>query len=321
MSTILGADGFAVTPSNKGAAAPVDGSGDAIIKDGSQDTFMTDVIEASQSTPVIVDFWAPWCGPCKTLTPALEAAVTAAGGKVKLVKVNVDENQEIAGQLRIQSIPTVYGFVGGQPVDGFAGAQPESAIRQFIERLVSAAVEGGGMPDVDVILDHAEQFLQNGEIDDAAHGFQEVMKVDQRNPRALAGFLKCMMARDKMDECRMLLEQLPDEMKRDPLLLSVQAELDLAAQPAVESSEIEALRARVAADPKDHQARIDLAEALYKAKDKEAAVDQLLESIAIDRAWNEDAARKALLKLFEAMGPTDPVTQDARRRLSAILFS
>ena len=309
MSTILNADGLSATP----AAA-----GGDLIKDGSQDTFMADVIEASRDTPVIVDFWAPWCGPCKQLTPAIESAVRAAGGAVKLVKINVDENQELAGQLRIQSIPTVYAFKDGQPVDGFAGAQPESELRAFIDKITAGASGGAA---IDAALDQADALLAAEDFEQAGALFQQVLQQDNRSVRAIAGFLRCMIGAGRLEQAAMMYEQLPPEMLQEQALVSVKAEMDLAATPPVEASEVANLRARIEANPKDHQARLDLSEALYKSKDKEGAADQLLESIRLDRAWNEAAARQALLKLFEAMGPTDPVTQDARRRLSSILFS
>ena len=309
MSTILNAHGLAATPPAAG--------GD-LIKDGSQDTFMVDVIEASRDTPVIVDFWAPWCGPCKQLTPAIESAVRAAGGAVKLVKINVDENQELAGQLRIQSIPTVYAFKDGQPVDGFAGAQPESELRAFIDK-VTAGASGGAA--IDAALAQADALLAAEDFQQAGALFQQVLQQDNRSVRAIAGFLRCMVGAGRLEQAVMMYDQLPPEMIQEQALVSVKAEMDLAAAPPVEASEVANLRAKIEANPKDHQARLDLSEALYKSKDKEGAVDQLLESIRLDRAWNEAAARQALLKLFEAMGPTDPVTQDARRRLSSILFS
>jgi putative thioredoxin len=309
MSTILNAHGLAATPPAAG--------GD-LIKDGSQDTFMVDVIEASRDTPVIVDFWAPWCGPCKQLTPAIESAVRAAGGAVKLVKINVDENQELAGQLRIQSIPTVYAFKDGQPVDGFAGAQPESELRAFIDK-VTAGASGGAA--IDAALAQADALLAAEDFEQAGALFQQVLQQDNRSVRAIAGFLRCMVGAGRLEQAVMMYDQLPPEMIQEQALVSVKAEMDLAAAPPVEASEVANLRAKIEANPKDHQARLDLSEALYKSKDKEGAVDQLLESIRLDRAWNEAAARQALLKLFEAMGPTDPVTQDARRRLSSILFS
>lgn len=310
MNTILNADGLSATPQAAG--------GGDLVKDGTQDTFMADVIEASRETPVIVDFWAPWCGPCKQLTPAIESAVRAAGGAVKLVKINVDENQELAGQLRIQSIPTVYAFKDGQPVDGFAGAQPESELRAFIDKVTAGASGGAAL---DAALDQADALLGAEDFEQAGALFQQILQQDSRSVRALAGFLRCMIGAGRLEQATMMYEQLPPEMLQEQALVSVKAEMDLAAAPPVEAREIAGLRAKIEADPKDHQARLDLSEALYKSKDKEGAVDQLLESIRIDRAWNEAAARQALLKMFEAMGPTDPVTQDARRRLSSILFS
>ncbi|MBX7201150.1 MAG: thioredoxin [Rhodospirillaceae bacterium] len=288
-----------------------------LIKDTTTDSFMADVMEASKTTPVIVDFWAPWCGPCKQLGPLLEKLVKQYGGKVKLVKINVDENQELAMQFRVQSIPAVYGFKDGRPVDGFMGALPENQLKQFIERLTG----GGGSP-IDEALSEAEAMLAAGEKDDALALYQEVLDQDPANVKALAGVMRTYLALGQEQAARDLLAKLPEQAKNATEIASVRATLELQDQAAnSNAAQIQGLEAKVAADPKDMQSRLDLAMARFGAGDKQQAIDDLLEMVRKDRKWNEEAARKQLVKFFEAFGPADPLTREGRRKLSAILFS
>ncbi len=296
------------------SAAP---AGD-LIKDSSEATFMADVVEASMEVPVIVDFWAPWCGPCKTLTPALEAAVTAAKGKVKMVKVDVDQNQQIAAQMRVQSIPAVFGFVGGQPVDGFMGAQTPAAIKEFIDKLIAASPAGdGGLGEA---LDAAEEMLAEGAVADAAQTFAAIFGEEPDNLAALAGLARCHAAMGELDQARAVLDSAPEEKRSDALLASVYAQLDLAAD-AAEAGEVTELKAKVEAAPGDLQARLDLAMAEIGAQDMEGAIETLLALFAKDREWNDGAAKTQLFKLFDMLGPTDPVAQKGRRRLSSMIFA
>jgi putative thioredoxin len=295
-----------------GAAAPAD-----VIKDTDITTFMADVIEMSRTTPVIVDFWAPWCGPCKQLTPMLEKAVKAAKGAVRMVKINVDENQEIAAQMRIQSIPAVFAFKDGQPVDGFMGAQPESQITAFIERLAGTSLND---EELDALIDAATQAMEAGDVAAAANFYAQALQRDREHVGAIAGLARCQIAGGDLDGARTTLGLTPPGKENDPAIVSARAALELAATP-VDTGEIGALEAQVAGNAGDHQARIDLAVALNATGRREEALDQLIESIRRDRDWNEQAARTQLLKLFEAWGFNDPLSIAGRRRLSSILFS
>lgn len=294
------------------AAQGPNGKG-ANIKDGSDATFMADVIEASRAQPVIVDFWATWCGPCKTLGPALEKAVEAAGGAVKLVKIDVDKNPAVAGQLRVQSIPTVYAFVNGQPVDGFQGALPDSQVKAFVDRLT-------GPPEateVDDILGMAAESLKIGDLGGAAQAFAQVLQLDPANVKAIAGMARLYLQNGDAERARELVAIAPADAK-DAELDSVRAALKLTeAAP----SETLALEQRLAADADDHEARLELATALAGQGRFEEAADQLLTIIAKDPEWNEQAARKQLLTVFEAAGPMSEVARQGRRRLSALLFT
>ncbi len=302
------------------------------IKDSSLATFAADVLVASREVPVIVDFWAPWCGPCKTLGPQLEAAVKAADGAVKMVKVNIDENPEIAQQLRIQSIPTVFAFKDGQPVDGFMGAIPESQIKTFVANLAS----GGGGHDHDhdghdhhhggpehtkEVLAVGDQALAAGDIAMAAQAYGHVLQDEPGHPVAVAGLARAYLQGGDVERARATLQMVRPDGAADEAIRAVEAELKLREAPAPESGETAALRAKLAADPADHQARYDLAMALDASGDREGAMNELLELVKRDRKWNEEAARKQLVVLFEALGFTDPRAVEGRRKLSGILFS
>ena len=286
------------------------------IKESGTKTFAADVVEASRKQPIIVDFWAPWCGPCKQLTPILEKLVNAAGGAVRLVKVNVDDNPEISQALRIQSIPTVYAFKNGQPVDGFAGALPESQVKAFIERLVGPM----GPSPIDEIIAEGEALLAEGDAASAAQTFAGVLQEQPGEPRALAGLARSYLRAGDIARAQQTLDLAPPEAQKHQAIASIRAELDLASK-AGDGSDIAGLKSKVDSDPKNHQARFDLAMALVGANDHEKAVDELLEIVRRDRKWNDEAARKQLLTIFEALGPTHAVTLNGRRRLSSILFS
>jgi putative thioredoxin len=295
------------------------------IKDSGLATFAADVLEASREVPVIVDFWAPWCGPCKTLGPSLEAAVEAAGGAVKLVKVNIDENPEIAQQLRIQSIPTVYAFRNGQPVDGFMGALPDSQVKAFVTQLAGGGEthdHGHGGPEHTAeVLAVAAQALEAGDIAMAAQAYGHVLQDEPGHPGAVAGLARAYLKGGDVERAKTTLQMVRPGGEQDEAIRAVEAELKLKSAPAPDQGASAALRARLETDPKDHQARYDLAMALDAAGDRDAAIAELLELVRRDRKWNEEAARQQLVTLFEAMGPTDPCTIEARRKLSGLLFS
>ena len=289
------------------------------VKDTDLEHFAADVLEASKETPVIVDFWAPWCEPCKTLTPMLEKAVLEAKGAVRLVKINIDDNKEIAQQLRIQSVPTVYAFKDAQPADGFMGAVPESQINLFVQNLIGDIGAAAGAEDA---LALGAQALAANDIGAAAQIFGQILQEDPGNPKAVAGLAQCYLMSDDLEQAKTTLGLVRPDAKEDDAIRTVEAELALREKTAaVDNSETEGLSARIAADPSDLQARYDLALSLDSANDRSGAIDQLLEIISRNREWNDGAARTHLLTIFEAMGPSDPRTVDARRRLSTILFS
>ena len=290
-----------------------------LIKDSSEATFMVDVVEASQTVPVIVDFWAPWCGPCKQLTPAIEAAITEAKGAVKLVKINVDENPAISSQLRIQSIPTVYAFWQGQPIDGFQGALPGSEIKAFLDRVIEAS---GGQADggLGEALETADNMLEEGAAADAASVYAAILGEDPNVPGAYAGLVKANLALDQMDQAAQILLTVPEEIANSPEIEGARATLELAKQ-AADAGPVAELRAAVESNPDDHQSRFDLAQALYAAGDAESAVSELLESFRRDREWSDGAAKAQLFTIFEALKPNDPVVLNGRRKLSSMIFA
>jgi len=310
--------GLTPTPDSDAASG---GSSEPVIKDGSDATFMQDVVAASMDTPVIVDFWAPWCGPCKQLTPALEKVVTEARGAVRLVKVNIDENPGVAEQLRIQSIPTVYAFFGGRPLDGFQGALPESQLKKFIDKLIEASGGTRGGSSVAEALEKAQQAFDAGDLGTAGAIYAQILELEPSSLDAAAGLGRCLLAEGRIDDAKGLLAQIPAEEQDKPAIKSLQAAIDLAERTGDAGGRIAELMEQVAHNEEDHQARLDLADALYAVGKREAAVHELLEIVRRDREWNEAAARKQLLKYFEAFGPTDPLTVSARRKLSSLLFS
>ncbi len=291
---------------------------DDLVKDSTDQSFMADVVEPSKDVPVLVDFWAPWCGPCRQLGPMIEHAVRESEGAVKLVKINIDENPGIAQQLRVQSIPAVFAFKDGQPVDGFMGALPESQIRDFIRRISG---NGPSAEELQAYVEQGMQALQANDLQGASQAFAAVLQNDQKNVAALAGLARVWIQSGDLEKARQILEQVPDAERSHPAVEGAQAAIDLASGVPSDDAETAALRQKVAADASDLQARFDLAEALIAASDPAGAVDQLIAITALDREWNEQAARTLLLKVFEAEGPMSEVTRDGRRRLSSILFS
>src|SRR5271169_7238416 len=300
---------------NAGATAVAE----AAVKDTTTQTFVKDVIEESKRQPVLIDFWAEWCGPCRQLTPVLERAVRNAKGKVKLVKMNIDQHPAIPGQMGIQSIPAVIAFVNGQPADGFMGAVPESQVNAFIEKLTKG-MPAAGEPSVAEILKEADAVLAEGDAATAAQIYAEALAVDATNIAALAGLAKCYVTTGAIEQAKQTLAMVPESKRGDAAVKAVQASIDLAEQAKALGPMTE-LEQKVAANPLDHQARFDLATALNASGKRSEAIHQLLEIVKRDRKWNEDGARKQLVQFFEAWGPTDEATVDGRKRLSTILFS
>ena len=290
-----------------------------LVRDVTEAEFMAEVVDASMKIPVIVDFWAPWCGPCKTLGPALEAAVGRAKGAVRMAKVNVDENQMIAGQMRVQSIPTVYAFWKGQPIDGFQGALPQSEVDAFVARVVQAA-GGDASGGLDEALDAADEMLEQGALSDAMQTYAAVVQEDPDNARGFAGMARVEVALGDLDRAEAILNGVPAAIAAKAEIEAVHAQIALARQ-AQEAGPVDALRAAVAADPTDHQARFDLALALHANGQVQEAVDELLELFRRDREWNDGAARAQLFTIFDALKPNDPVLLAGRRKLSSMIFA
>jgi putative thioredoxin len=295
----------------------IGGAAAAPVKDVNTATFMTEVIDGSFETPVIVDFWAPWCGPCRQLGPILEKTVRAANGAVRMVKLNIDENPEIAQQMRIQSIPAVYAFKEGRPIDGFVGALPESQVRQFVQRVVGT----GGPSPVEEAAAMAKEALQQGDHGTAGAIYSQILQRDPANLEAQAGLVRTLIAAGDLRKARQALDRVPKEHAANLEITAARSALDLAEQARTAMASAGKLRARLGANPDDHDARFELATALFGSGAREAAIDELLTLYKRDREWNEQAARKQLVKFFEVMGGTDPLTQSARRRLSALMFS
>jgi putative thioredoxin len=297
---------------------PILGEGGAgaadLIKNTTTQDFMRDVVDASREQPVLVDFWAPWCGPCKQLTPALEKVVRDAKGAIRLVELNIDDHPEIPGQMGVQSIPAVFAFKDGQPVDGFMGALPESQINAFIARLIGE--DANGTADIEA----AEAALEAGDVNTAAQAFGEILQNDAENMEALAGLTKCYIKTGNLDRAEQTLALVPPAKAESAPVASARAALELA-RKAGDAGDVESLRAKVAANPDDPQARFDLALALNAAGDRQGALDELLGIVAKNRAWDDDAARKQLVQFFEAWGPTDPATASGRQKLSSLLFA
>ena len=289
-----------------------------LIKDVNEDTFMDDVIEASKTSPIVVDFWAPWCGPCKTLGPALEAEVKATNGKIKMVKVDIDQNQNLASQMRIQSIPAVFAFVDGQPIDGFMGAKAPSELKSFIEKLLENVKDDGG--DLSEAIAVADEMLEAGEYDDAAETFEAILGEDPERSPAFVGLFKAKMGAKKIDEAQKMLEDIPTALVNKPEILALQAQIDLSSQTEG-IGEINDLRETLNNDLSNHQIRFDLALALFTAGKTNDAIQELLTIFRKDQEWNDDAARQQLFKFFDILGGDDPITLSGRRQLASMLFA
>jgi putative thioredoxin len=289
-----------------------------VVKDTATRNFMKDVVEASLSVPVIVDFWAPWCGPCKQLMPLLEKAVRSHNGKVRLVKVNIDENPEIAQQLRIQSVPMVYAFFKGQPVDGFAGMIPESQVKSFVSRLAGGAT---GEPDIATLLKQGLEAVEHKRTDEAIACFEAVLEQDPESAPALAGLIRCYVQLREFEAADALLENVPDALKQSEHITGAAKALELARKSSGQSGEIETLRGKLAENPKDYQTAFQLADLLFGQDEAEEAFSLLLGIASDNLEWNEGAARKKLLELFEVLGNSHPLTIRFRKRLSSLLFA
>ena len=293
-------------------------SEEILIKDVNEDTFMDDVIEASKSSPIVVDFWAPWCGPCKTLGPALEAEVKATNGKIKMVKIDIDQNQNLASQMRIQSIPAVFAFVDGQPIDGFMGAKAPSELKVFIEKLLEKVTDDEG--DLSEAIAVADEMLEAEEFDDAAETFEAILGEDPSSSLAFVGLFKSKMGAKKINDAKKMLEEIPDTLRNKPEILALQAQIELTNQ-AEGIGELNDLRKLLSTDVNNHQVRFDLALALFTKGETSEAIQELLTIFRVDQEWNDDAARQQLFKFFDILGGEDPITLSGRRQLASMLFA
>ena len=288
------------------------------VKDVNEETFMDDVIEASKTSPIVVDFWAPWCGPCKTLGPALEAEVKATNGKIKMVKIDIDQNQNLASQMRIQSIPAVFAFVDGQPIDGFMGAKAPSELKSFIDKLLEKVTDDDG--DLSEALAVANEMLNAEEFNDAAETFEAILGEDPESALAFVGLFNARMGAKKINDAKTMLEEIPDALKNKAEILALQAQIDLSNQ-AEGVGEINDLRSTLINDENNHQARFDLALALFTKGETSEAIQELLTIFRVDQEWNDDAARQQLFKFFDILGSENPITLSGRRQLASMLFA
>ena len=288
------------------------------VKDVNEETFMDDVIEASKTSPIVVDFWAPWCGPCKTLGPALEAEVKATNGKIKMVKIDIDQNQNLASQMRIQSIPAVFAFVDGQPIDGFMGAKAPSELKSFIDKLLEKVTDDDG--DLSEAIAVANEMLNAKEFNDAAETFEAILGEDPESALAFVGLFNARMGAKKINDAKTMLEEIPDALKNKAEILALQAQIDLSNQ-AEGVGEINDLRSTLTNDKNNHQARFDLALALFTKGETSEAIQELLTIFRVDQEWNDDAARQQLFKFFDILGSENPITLSGRRQLASMLFA
>ena len=288
------------------------------VKDVNEETFMNDVIEASKTSPIVVDFWAPWCGPCKTLGPALEAEVKATNGKIKMVKIDIDQNQNLASQMRIQSIPAVFAFVDGQPIDGFMGAKAPSELKSFIDKLLEKVTDDDG--DLSEAIAVANEMLNAKEFNDAAETFEAILGEDPESALAFVGLFNAKMGAKKINDAKTMLEEIPEALKNKSEILALQAQIDLSNQ-AEGVGEINDLRSTLTNDENNHQARFDLALALFTKEETSEAIQELLTIFKVDQEWNDDAARQQLFKFFDILGSENPITLSGRRQLASMLFA